>query len=190
MEQKICGAKAKSTGKPCQHEAGWGTDHPGEGRCKFHGGRSRKGAESGTFKHGQDSKYFDPSSMVGFDEWRATVGPTLDLEEDLLAMIYQVREMVLKRESVQVVTKDGPILLVPDAEYISKCLGRITAAWERMVKRREGETIHVKLAQPEIERAFETVGEVIADTIEDPALARQVGEAIAKALAGIGGGEA
>ena len=34
----ICGAKAKSTGLPCTREAGWGTDHVGEGRCKFHGG--------------------------------------------------------------------------------------------------------------------------------------------------------
>ena len=34
----ICGAKAKSTGEPCRKPAGWGTDHPGEGRCKFHGG--------------------------------------------------------------------------------------------------------------------------------------------------------
>ena len=33
-----CGAKAKSTGEPCQLPAGFGTDHVGEGRCKFHGG--------------------------------------------------------------------------------------------------------------------------------------------------------
>lgn len=35
-----CGAKAKSTEQPCQLPAGWGTDHPGTGRCKFHGGCS------------------------------------------------------------------------------------------------------------------------------------------------------
>lgn len=33
----ICGAKAGS-GHPCKNPAGHGTDHPGEGRCKFHGG--------------------------------------------------------------------------------------------------------------------------------------------------------
>ena len=33
----VCGAKGRS-GKPCQNPAGKGTDHPGEGRCKFHGG--------------------------------------------------------------------------------------------------------------------------------------------------------
>lgn len=33
----VCGAKGRS-GKPCQNPAGKGTDHPGEGYCKFHGG--------------------------------------------------------------------------------------------------------------------------------------------------------
>jgi len=37
----ICGARAKSkAGEPCRRPAGWGTDHLGTGRCKFHGGRS------------------------------------------------------------------------------------------------------------------------------------------------------
>jgi hypothetical protein len=34
----LCGAKASTTGKPCTRTAGWGTGHPGTGRCKFHGG--------------------------------------------------------------------------------------------------------------------------------------------------------
>ena len=37
-----CGASTREGGR-CQHEAGWGTDHPGWGRCKFHGGNSRNG---------------------------------------------------------------------------------------------------------------------------------------------------
>jgi len=32
-----CGAKTRDGGT-CGQPAGWGTDHPGEGRCKFHGG--------------------------------------------------------------------------------------------------------------------------------------------------------
>ena len=35
-----CGAKAATTGKSCLRPAGWGTLHPGEGRCRFHGGAS------------------------------------------------------------------------------------------------------------------------------------------------------
>lgn len=44
-----CGATAKSTGKPCQRPAGWGTEHVGRGRCKLHGGMT-------PVKHGRYSK--------------------------------------------------------------------------------------------------------------------------------------
>ena len=34
----ICGAKKKQNGGHCTRPAGWGTDHPGYGKCKLHGG--------------------------------------------------------------------------------------------------------------------------------------------------------
>ncbi|KKK60452.1 hypothetical protein LCGC14_3024210 [marine sediment metagenome] len=39
MKQASCGAKTRG-GTPCKHEAGWGTEHFGEGKCKLHGGAS------------------------------------------------------------------------------------------------------------------------------------------------------
>lgn len=42
-----CGAKAKSTGKPCGRPAGAGTDHPGVGRCSRHGGSSPRAQVAG-----------------------------------------------------------------------------------------------------------------------------------------------
>lgn len=33
-----CGAHGRHRDAPCQHEAGWGTTHPGYGSCKLHGG--------------------------------------------------------------------------------------------------------------------------------------------------------
>ena len=39
-----CGAKTnRGTGPPCNQMAGFGTDHPGLGRCKYHGGASSVG---------------------------------------------------------------------------------------------------------------------------------------------------
>lgn len=36
-----CGrTKRDGSGDPCGLAAGWGTDHPGEGACKYHGGAS------------------------------------------------------------------------------------------------------------------------------------------------------
>ena len=45
----ICGAHSRTTGKACQNIAGKGTDHVGEGRCRYHGG-------STPIKHGLYSK--------------------------------------------------------------------------------------------------------------------------------------
>lgn len=39
-EKSKCGAKAKSSKGSCSLPAGWGTDHAGKGRCKYHGGCS------------------------------------------------------------------------------------------------------------------------------------------------------
>ena len=42
LEQKepgeYCNARKTDGSGYCKHEAGWGTDHSGVGRCKFHGG--------------------------------------------------------------------------------------------------------------------------------------------------------
>jgi hypothetical protein len=37
---EYCNARKTGGSGYCQHEAGWGTDHPGVGRCKFHGGNT------------------------------------------------------------------------------------------------------------------------------------------------------
>lgn len=42
----LCGARKKSGGT-CGRRKGWGTGHPGVGRCKFHGGASPQAEVSG-----------------------------------------------------------------------------------------------------------------------------------------------
>lgn len=70
---KKCGAKTRASGgHPCKLPAGFGTDHLGEGRCKFHGGAStgpkkpntRKNAE----KHGLFTKYIPEETMEIIDK--------------------------------------------------------------------------------------------------------------------------
>lgn len=48
-----CGARKKRTAGLCSKKAGWRTDHPGEGKCYLHGGRS-------PIKHGRYSKVTRP----------------------------------------------------------------------------------------------------------------------------------
>jgi hypothetical protein len=54
--QLLCGAHGKQKGKPCTNPAGFGTDHVGYGRCKYHGGGSTgPKTEEGKAKVGQNS---------------------------------------------------------------------------------------------------------------------------------------
>lgn len=55
-----CGAKARNGGR-CRQEAGWGTTHVGQGRCKLHGGAT-------PIKHGRYSGLQLPRIA---DLWRA-----------------------------------------------------------------------------------------------------------------------
>ena len=55
-KRRYCRAKTRA-GTPCRRPAGWGTDHPGEGRCKLHGGKSPRGLLHPRYKHGKYAKY-------------------------------------------------------------------------------------------------------------------------------------
>lgn len=39
-KRSFCGARKKTGEGHCTQPAGWGTDHPGDGKCKLHGGAS------------------------------------------------------------------------------------------------------------------------------------------------------
>lgn len=43
VRSPLCGSKRKRIDAPCTRPAGWGTDHPGYGACKMHGGSTRNG---------------------------------------------------------------------------------------------------------------------------------------------------
>ena len=49
MQNARCGAKTRS-GATCKHEAGWGTQHVGVGRCKLHGGSTPYGQVNGVLE--------------------------------------------------------------------------------------------------------------------------------------------
>jgi len=41
-----CNARKSDGSGYCKHEAGWGTNHTGHGRCRYHGGSSPSGEKS------------------------------------------------------------------------------------------------------------------------------------------------
>lgn len=86
-ENNICGARTRN-GTPCKKKAGWGTDHLGSGRCKFHGGAST-GAPKGNQnarKHGIYSKSLLDDEKVLWDE--IEIG---DLEQEIKLCRIQLR---------------------------------------------------------------------------------------------------
>lgn len=50
MGRPLCGAKKADGSGTCSLGAGWQTDHPGTGRCKWHGGASPSGSKAGKRK--------------------------------------------------------------------------------------------------------------------------------------------
>lgn len=70
MSVTRCGAKTRA-GTPCKKQAGWGTDHRGQGRCRLHGGAT-------PIKHGRYSKIQRPRLRELIDEFENDPAP-LDL---------------------------------------------------------------------------------------------------------------
>jgi hypothetical protein len=189
MHDNICGAKTRA-GHPCKRPAGWGTDHVGSGRCRMHGGASVKGVEHPNFKHGRRSKHWDPNCVVEFASWKESIGPAFGVEDDLLYLLWLAREGLKPGAAITVNTKDGPVEIFPDPRYIAGVGLDLARMWETIVKRHEGETVYVKLAQPEVEAAFRAMGAAVAKHVSDPAEAEALRADLAAALEKIAEGEA
>lgn len=67
VKLNICGAKTTKDGGPCKLRAGFGTNHLGEGRCKWHGGCStgpkKYNAGKNNEQNGLFAKYLPEETM-------------------------------------------------------------------------------------------------------------------------------
>lgn len=72
----FCGAKAKSSGKPCRAPA------MANGRCRVHGGATPSGVNSPHWKHGRYVKSM-PKTIIPFLEEQAQDADRLSLEKEL-----------------------------------------------------------------------------------------------------------
>lgn len=75
-----CGRTKRSDGTPCGQAAGWGTDHPGIGACKLHGGSAPSGRVAAQREAAQAAVRtlglpldIDPATAL-LDEVRRTAG--------------------------------------------------------------------------------------------------------------------
>jgi len=96
-----CGATTRA-GTPCKHEAGWGTDHFGEGRCKLHGGAT-------PIRHGRYSKVNRARLASLIDEMADDPDP-LDVGPELAtgrALLLELLETAVNTENRQEAIKQA-----------------------------------------------------------------------------------
>lgn len=102
-----CGGKTRSGGQ-CTQPAGWGTSHPGEGKCKLHGGASPRGADSPHFKHGIYSQYMPA-------RWRdkaESMEASLDLLPELMLLRAILAEYLSRFETFNASADDIDVIRV------------------------------------------------------------------------------
>jgi hypothetical protein len=92
MMLPICGAHSRTTGKPCQNVAGKGTDHLGQGRCRYHGGAT-------PIKHGLYSKVRRGRLGQRIAEI-ASRTDLLDLNEELALLKALLQQWLLEHQSL------------------------------------------------------------------------------------------
>ena len=87
----VCGAKGRQSGKPCVNPAGFGTEHTGWGRCKYHGGGSTgpktpegkaKSAQNGRL-HGLYANVLSPAEREIFESLNSGERKVADLELEI-----------------------------------------------------------------------------------------------------------
>jgi hypothetical protein len=103
--RKVCGGKTRAGGK-CGRPKGWGTDHAGHGRCKFHGGASPSGRKAA----GRERALEFARGMLG----ASVAGSPLDAMQesvDLARGLVSFYRHELADAAAQMGTKDAAVAL-------------------------------------------------------------------------------
>jgi hypothetical protein len=160
-----CGAKTRA-GSPCRRPAGHGTSHPGQGRCKLHGGKS-------PVTHGRYSLIRRPSVRQRIDVLKAADADPLDLLEDLHLLraltIDWIERYDSSREALLAWHRDGhpdgsrprQLLDISDAGRLLERIGRLV---EIIHKTRQEQTISLATFKRLMEQMALAVTRYVSDT--------------------------
>jgi hypothetical protein len=167
-----CGSHRKKGRAPCERPAGWGTAHPGRGRCKLHGGVKKGGDKR--VKHGLYSKSLRELLEEKLPEWDAAAAANPDLSNEIRTLRAMLEVAAVKR------SKRGGSLKLEAALKVFDRLIKAVDAQHRA--RRRGmvslDTVH---------KYIEAVGLVIAKHVKDPDVLARI-EADAAAIPLLAGG--
>lgn len=150
MQARECGAKTRD-GDPCHNPPVTGAN-----RCRMHGGKSLRGENSPTYKHGRDSRYMQAEIMRKLE--------TVEEEGDPLDL---VPELDLQRALLGKFLsnfREGHALSAYEIGFMidwSESIGRTA---ERIVKMRNS----TALTAAEIALIASRLPEIVARFIDDP----------------------
>lgn len=142
-KKSICGAKSKSTGKPCPRVAGWGTDHKGAGKCRSHGG-------STPVKHGLYSRIIPEEYREQYDALR--LAPDTNSLTHELAYLRIVLMRLEKKHGTNADGTEkaavmlGEVVLEP-LQMIAECIEQISRVVKRKNDMEEGTKITFSLTE-------------------------------------------
>lgn len=141
-----CGAHKKRGGGICTRPAGWGTQHPGTGRCKLHGGNAGRPVTHGRYSLAHREKLAEkaaqflgdpePGNLAGelalmrallqeyLERYPTGVNPTERTLINILGMVDQIGrlvERIAKIESMTALTQaEVQLLQARFADIISR----------------------------------------------------------------------
>lgn len=151
----------------CPKPAGWGTSHPGKGRCKFHGGVKKRGDKR--VKHGLYSKPLREFLEERLPEWDSIAAQTPDLSNEIGTLRAMVQHAAVRRG------RKGQAKLDLDAAL--KVFDRLIKAVDAQHRtQRKG---MVSLAA--VQSYTEALGLVIAKHVKEPDVLARI-EADARAI--------
>jgi hypothetical protein len=111
-----CGANRKHGAGPCRKPQGWGTDHPGQGRCKLHGGKT-------PIKHGRYSEIKRPALRALIEKFSQDPDP-LNLLPEVITLRAMFVDLINRFDDIY--GPDGALLawhesfLLPSAQLSPK----------------------------------------------------------------------
>jgi hypothetical protein len=155
-----CNAR-KDDGTLCEQRAGWGTTHPGEGRCKLHGGSSLRGPDHPNYKHGRRTRY-DKALKAQLADAYAQLedDDAFDIADELRLQRALLLEFINGKDNV---TASDRQQLMAWSETISKTAERmtrmrndtaLTAAELKLIAARLADVVSRHIAEPDRQAAF------------------------------------
>lgn len=174
--RRLCGAAKRQGSGACRKPAGWGTSHPGRGRCRLHGGATRSQS-----KRAADQEIEERArAMLAQMEVRPVENPLEELQRlagRVLAWERVIGELVNELDSVRYETEFGEQLR-SEVALLERAMDRCGRLLVDMARLNLDERL-VKITEAQVHAVTDAVRGAFADI----GLSRELQDAVRPAIA-------